>query len=248
MAFAPISTATKRAVVEMAYEECSLAGYEFNQTPEELFTGLRRLDALMREWEPTLPLGYNFPASFGGGDLAEPVGIPDQALDVAAKYLALRISPVMGKDMNPAAVYALSAGMAALRAQSQFSPRVSLPGSTVRGMGNRPWSIWSPFMRGDGDNANLTAAALTLTASAATAGVAFATEIKGTTNGSLLTMCNAILGRYSLTSALVAGATVWTLRRSSPDGAGTIERPVVTEWAGEVYGLPKSSAFLVTVV
>lgn len=252
MAFAPVSTATKRAVVEMAYEECSLAGYEFDRTPEEYFTGLRRLDALMREWEPTLPLGYNFPDAFGGGDLDEPIGIPDQALDVAAKYLALRIYPVMGKEMAPTSVYALSAGLSALRAQAQFVPRVTLPAYTVRGMGNAPWSIWSPFIRGDDINANLTVQTLALTASAATAGVPFETVILSTTNSSLLTMCDDVQGRYSLVSVAGSGVNgeqvlVWSLLRVSPDGAGTTERPVVTEWVADVFGAPKSTPFAVTV-
>jgi P22 tail accessory factor len=247
MGFLPVSTATKRTIVEMAYEENSLAGYEFNYTPEELFTGLRRLDALMREWQPTLPLAYNFSDTFGGGDLDEPAGIPDQAIDVAAKYLALRINPVMGKDMNNASVYALAAGLSALRAQALFVPTVKLPDRTPRGIGNRPWSIWSPFVRNNGAPANLTAQTLALTASAATAGVTFSTVILNTTDGSLLTMCNSIGGRYSLSVSTATGVNVWTLTRVSPDGVGTTERPVVTEWADDVYGLPKSTPFSVTV-
>lgn len=143
------STATKRTIVEMAYEECSLAGYEFNVTPEELFTGLRQLDAIMGELRiQGVPLGYNFPVVFGQGDLEDPNGIPDDAINVIAIKLALRLCPKMGKTMSQDSKAALVSGMTTLRALAAVLPTVYYSYGTIKGAGNR-WNYpgRSPYLR-----------------------------------------------------------------------------------------------------
>lgn len=141
------STSTKRQIVEMAYEECSLAGYEFNVTPEELFGGLRKLDALMAEWaQSSKDLGYNFPATFGGGDLEDVSGIPDAAINGTAISLAMAIAPAMGKQMSAESRGRLAKSMAVV---STMCAKKSVQGwarNTVSGAGNRRWSWGSPFM------------------------------------------------------------------------------------------------------
>lgn len=144
------STSTKRQIVEMAYEECSLAGYEFNLTPEEIFSGLRKLDAEMAEWRASSrDVGYNFPASFGGGDLDDYSGIPDAAITGAAISLAMAIAPAMGKAMSAETRARISKSMATIRAMCARTPREQQwARGTVAGAGNR-WSRYgygSPFM------------------------------------------------------------------------------------------------------
>lgn len=145
-AFGP-STSTKRQIVEMAYEECSLAGYEFNVTPEELFSGLRKIDALMAEWaQSSKDLGYNFPATFGGGDLEDVSGIPDAAVQGAAISLAMAIAPAMGKQMSGETRARLAKSMSVI---STMCAQKSVQGwgrNTVVGAGNRRWGYASPFM------------------------------------------------------------------------------------------------------
>ena len=143
------STATKRTIVEMAYEECSLAGYEFNVTPEELFSGLRQLDAVMGELRiQGVPLGYNFPLSFGQGDLDDAAGIPDDVINVIAIKLALRICPKMNKTMSAESRAALSGGMITLRALAAVLPRTYYSYGTVRGAGNNWPGGWrTPYLR-----------------------------------------------------------------------------------------------------
>jgi len=136
------ATTTKRAVIEMAYEELALAGYAFDQTPDELFTALRRLDALMAMWEGPgvgIDLGYNAPAIIGGGDLDEASGIPDWALQPVVISLALRIMPTIGKTMSAETRAALAAGMQALRNGGTRIPERALPVNTAWGSGNRRW-------------------------------------------------------------------------------------------------------------
>jgi len=144
------ATTTKQTIVNMAYEECSLAGYEFDVSPEELQSALRRLDGLMAEWEVSgIVLGYNAPAAFGGGQLSDWSGIPDWAVNVASMYLALRIAPRMNKTMGQAAQRALASGMVTLRAKTQVVPEISLKPWTPYGAGNKIWNLWWPFVRGE---------------------------------------------------------------------------------------------------
>ena len=141
-------TTTKRTLVEMAYEECGLAGYEFDTTPEELASGLRRLDALMAQWRGPgtgLALPYNAPAVIGGSDLDDESGIPDFAANGVAVSLALRIEPMMGKTMSPESRVAYSQSLNAIRAACTVIPERILQRSTIRGAGGKPWSTWNPF-------------------------------------------------------------------------------------------------------
>ncbi|EPR09764.1 hypothetical protein M527_06450 [Sphingobium indicum IP26] len=145
------STSTKRQIVEMAYEECSLSGYEFNVTPEELFSGLRSLDALMAEWAgSSKDLGYNFPATFGGGGLEDVSGIPDVAINGVAISLAMSLAPKMGKQMSAETRARLSRAMSVIGAVCARQASMGWARSTVAGAGNRRWgwgpSYGSPFM------------------------------------------------------------------------------------------------------
>lgn len=143
------ATTTKRQIVDMAYEECALAGYEFDVTPEELQSALRRLDGLMAEWKATgIDIGYNAPAAFGGGDLSDWSGVPDWAANVSSMYLALRIAPRMNKGMGAEARRALASGMVALRAKTQVVPEMALKPWTPYGVANKSWDLFYPFVRG----------------------------------------------------------------------------------------------------
>jgi len=143
------STSTKRQIIEMAYEECSLAGYEFNVTPEELFSGLRKLDALMAEWaQSSKDLSYNAPATFGGGDLEDVSGIPDAAINGAAISLAMAIAPAMGKTMSAESRARLVKSMSVISTMCAKRTSVGWARDTVAGAGNRRfgWGYSSPFM------------------------------------------------------------------------------------------------------
>jgi hypothetical protein len=245
------STSTKRQIVTGAYEECSLAGYEFDITPEEQVAALRQLDAIMREWQPSLPLGYNFPASIGSGDLDDPSGIPDYAFDVACKYLALRVMPKMGKSMSGESRYALAAGLNVLRAQASFIPNATLPATTVRGSGNRWRNAYRPFITNDIANSSPSLGTLSLMASAATTVASFATVILGTLSGSTLSFVTNPGNLYSLSFATTGSTNgiaviTWTLTRAAGGVAGT-ERPVVQEMFNGAYNSPSSAAFSVVV-
>lgn len=148
-ALVPITT-TKQTIVNMAFEEIGLSSYEFDATPEEQFSALRRLDALMAQWQVSgLDLGYNFPSAIGAGNPNDPANIPDLSVNAVAISLALRIMPAIGKTMSAETRVALAQGLVAIRAYCAVIPERALPSSTALGAGNwrQPW--W-PFVNSDG--------------------------------------------------------------------------------------------------
>lgn len=140
------SSTTKQIAVNMAFEEMTLAGYEFDQTPEEQFSLLRRLDAIMGEWKMAgLDLGYNFPNVFGQGNLTDAIGVPDETMNAVILELALRGASAIGKTLSPETMRAYAAAMIALRTAYAALPQRRLDPNTAIGSGNKPWSTWQPF-------------------------------------------------------------------------------------------------------
>lgn len=142
-------TTTKRTILDMAFEECGLADYEFNTTNEEKSSALRKLDALMALWAGpgmNLDLGYNFPAVIGGGNYTDPAGVPDSTLEAVSAHLAARIAPSLGKTLSPETKTALNRSLNALRAQYAVIPERALPTRTIVGAGQKPRAVWAPFL------------------------------------------------------------------------------------------------------
>lgn len=135
--YAP-STATKRLIIDMAYDEVRLAVPEFQVNPTELSVALTKLDILMEEWAVSgIYLGYNAPTVPGTGDLEDPIGIPNAALHATSLYLALRISPAFGKALSPETKIALALAMSNLRGMTLRIPSMSLPRNTPVGQGTQ---------------------------------------------------------------------------------------------------------------
>lgn len=140
------STSTKLQIVEMAYEEAGQAGYEFDNGPDELASGLRKLDALMGEWlNEGIDLHYNFPPAFGQGDLNDPTGIPDNCINGAAAWLGFRIMPGQGKAAGQPTLVALTMAKNAIRKATVRTPTMQFARNTPLGSGNKPWSIYAPY-------------------------------------------------------------------------------------------------------
>lgn len=129
VALSPTGT-PKRNLVEMAFEDCGSAGYEFERTPEEVASALRRLDTMMREW-PWERLGY-----VQGGSVEDVSGIPDHAIGAVASYLALRIAPTMGATLSPEARTAMTRSFNLVLSRTATIPVAQMPGGTLRGAGS----------------------------------------------------------------------------------------------------------------
>lgn len=125
----------KRDIIELAFDDCGLAGYEFDRTADEQTMALRKLNALMLEW-PWNTLGYSQP-SYGVGQVEEPSGLPDDAINAVAQYLALRIVPGMGASLSPEQRATNARSLATLQAQYAVIPDSTLPGNVPLGSGRR---------------------------------------------------------------------------------------------------------------
>lgn len=141
----------KRDIIQMAYEECGAAGYEFEQTAEEEASALRRLQSMMAELQENenIVLDFYF-APNGYGEGTEPSGIPAGAVNAIATLLAFRLAPNMGKSMQGESRGALSRAMTLLRGKYTSIPSMELGRQTIRGAGNRWGSGWaSPYFATD---------------------------------------------------------------------------------------------------
>lgn len=125
----------KRDIIELAFDDCGLAGYEFDRTADEQTMALRKLNAMMDEWPWSL-LGYSQPA-YGVGQIEEPSGIPNEAVSTVGQYLARRIVPGMGGAVSDDLKATLARSFSVLLAQTATIPDMSLPGNTPLGSGRR---------------------------------------------------------------------------------------------------------------
>lgn len=143
------STCTKQLIVAMAFEELTLAGYEFDVTNEENASALRRLDTLMARWRTEgLDLGYNFPLSLGQSLLTDASGLPDDTIDAVALSLAKRIAAPIGKSLSAESQVALNDAVSALYARYLTIPERQLAWGTPRGAGRKPYGTWWPYGTG----------------------------------------------------------------------------------------------------
>lgn len=137
----------KRDIIELAFDDCGLAGYEFDRTPEEQTMALRKLNALMLEW-PWSGLGYTQPA-YGVGLAEEPSGLPDMAISATAQYLALRIAPGIGNTLSPEMRASLARSRDTLFAQVATIPTMQLAGNTPLGTGRYGRYVYLPYSVSD---------------------------------------------------------------------------------------------------
>lgn len=141
------STALKGAILDIAFEQLSLAGYVFDQTPEERARALARLDGLMRQWQTgkNWDLGYNFPAVFGQGDENDAAGIPDYAVLAVAYSLARELAAAIGKPMPETTAAGLRLAMKDLQSVMAVRMRLGYREGTPMGQGRGPWSAQWPY-------------------------------------------------------------------------------------------------------
>jgi hypothetical protein len=129
---------TKRQFVTAALEELGLASYVFDASPEQLQSALRRLDALMAEWNGMgIRLGYPLPSSPDDSDLDEETGVPDWANDAIICNLACRIAPSYGKQTLPATMATANRGLNAILSRFTGPIEKQLPSGMPLGTGNK---------------------------------------------------------------------------------------------------------------
>ena len=122
---------SKSDIIGMAFEDCRLAGYDFDRSSEESLSALRLLETMMKGW-PWNGLGY-----FASGNEADLSNIPDDATEGVVKALALRLMGSKGKSIpdsfRPIAAQAINY----VRGQYAAVPSIGYAPGTIRGAGSR---------------------------------------------------------------------------------------------------------------
>lgn len=138
---------TKRQFVTAAFEEIGLADYVFDLQPEQLEGALRRLDAMIAEWNAQgVRLGYAMPSSPQDSDLDEPTFVPDSAWEAIITNLAVRIAPGYGKTVSPDTKAIAKSGYNVLLQRATFPLEKQLPETMPIGQGNKPWRWDNPYV------------------------------------------------------------------------------------------------------
>jgi hypothetical protein len=139
---------TKRQFVTAAFEEIGLADYVFDLSPEQLESALRRLDAMLMEWNAKgIRLGYASTSSPQDSDLDTETNVPDSAWEAVITNLAVRIAPGYGKTVSPDTKMVAKQGYNTLLQRATFPLEQQLPETMPSGAGNKPWWYDNPFLQ-----------------------------------------------------------------------------------------------------
>ncbi len=138
---------TKRQFVTAAFEEIGLADYVFDLQPEQLEGALRRLDAMMMEWNAQgIRLGYPISNSPQQADLDTDTNTPDSAWEAVITSLAVRIAPGYGKAVSPETKVTAKNAYNVLMQRAAFPLEKQLPETMPIGQGNKPWRWDNPYV------------------------------------------------------------------------------------------------------
>ena len=92
---------TCREFVQAGFEEIGLASYIFDLQPEQLQSALRRLDAMMADWNGKgIRLGYPIPSTPQASNLNASTNVPDWANEAVIANFAIRLAPMFGKTVS----------------------------------------------------------------------------------------------------------------------------------------------------
>lgn len=113
---------TKRELIQAALNEIGIADYEFDITPEELSSGVRRLDMMLSTWAHK---GLRIPYNFGGG-IEDDSGIPATAQEAVTLNLATRLGPSYGKQAPVEVMGLAKSAYSALLSESAYPIEIQI--------------------------------------------------------------------------------------------------------------------------
>lgn len=144
---------TKRQFVEQAFEEIGYASYAYDLEPEQLQAAMRRLDSMMATWNGRgIYLGYSLPSDPSTGDLDDDSGVPDLANEAVYLNLALRIAPIVGKQVPMETKASAKSAYGEMLIHMVKPNEMQLPTTMPAGAGNKPWRDQdNPFLRPSDD-------------------------------------------------------------------------------------------------
>lgn len=137
---------TKRALILTAAESFGINS-DFDLSPEELASGLKRLDGIAAEWDGVgIRVGYNL-----GGGLDDEAGIPDTANECFSANLAVRWAASFGKMVSPDVKVAATRGFNALYVSRGVKPQAPMSSRLPLGAGNRRGVLSQQYFTDDGE-------------------------------------------------------------------------------------------------
>lgn len=93
---------TKRDIVRQAYEDIGVASYAFDISPEMETAAVRRLDAMMAQWDAKgIRLGYPVSNTSDGSSVEQDSNLPSWAIEAVCSNLAMRVGGTIGKQITP---------------------------------------------------------------------------------------------------------------------------------------------------
>lgn len=140
---------SKRQFVEAAFAEIGMAGYVFDLQPQDLDQALRRLDAMMAEWNGKgIRLGYPIPGSPQDSDINSPSEVPDSANEAIICNLGIRLAASYGKAVMPQTMMIGKQAYNTLLSRAATPAEQQLPSTMPAGAGTKPWRVYdNPFIR-----------------------------------------------------------------------------------------------------
>lgn len=142
---------SKRQFVEAAFEEIGLASYVFDLQPQQLESALRRLDAMIADWNGKgIRVGFPLSVSPQQADLDQQTYVPDMANQAIITGLAVRLAPSYGKQVMPGTMAIAKSSYDTLLAKAAMPPEQQFPDTLPSGAGNKPW-MYDVFMPGPVD-------------------------------------------------------------------------------------------------
>lgn len=139
---------SKRQFVEAAFEEIGLASYTFDLQPQQIESALRRLDAMMAEWNAKgIRLGYPLPSSPQFSDISAESEVPDSANEAIITNLALKLAPSYGRTPMPDTKITAKTAYNTLLSRAAMPMVQQFPNTLPSGAGNKPWRMYdNPFL------------------------------------------------------------------------------------------------------
>jgi len=124
---------TKSELVTASLGELGMADYEFDITPEEITSGVRRMDSMLSQWSLR---GVRVPYNFVGGP-GDDSGLPIAFHEAVTLNLAIRLAPSYGKQPSMSVMTVAKQAFDSILSRSALPPEIqfsSMPlGSGYKG-------------------------------------------------------------------------------------------------------------------
>jgi len=132
---------TKKQFIEAALNEIGIASSSFDIQPDEYEAGLRRLDALMGDWNARgIRIGYPLSATQSGSNLEDQTSVPDSAYEAIIANLGMKLASSYGREVPREVKVSAKRGYLTLASRAGvFNPATrQIPDNMPLGAGNRP--------------------------------------------------------------------------------------------------------------